>query len=301
MDRVSWDWILAGLDEVLTFCREIGLGLQVERSRRFHEHRACLAELTATLHAGGPEAAREHFDRDRVRAFTALTEGVELVESLPFIRTVPRDRIGRKLALILQGPSRPTDEDANADEARTLLFNLTMASKLWRAGLAPELGSPDIRCAVDGRALFVECKRPISRRGARRAYTDALGHLAAALRRAPADARGIVALSITRFVNPGDRLFVHEREAVGKAHLSDEMIRLAQWLMRANPWPTPPEGMIGLLWHIIMPGFDRSENLLGTLQQVNVQPMRPPGSADGGLLQAVFSKLRDIWTCKGPP
>ena len=299
MQRVTWAWIGAGLDEAFGFCREIGLGLQVERSRRFREHRACLAELTAALQAGGQEAARDLFDRNRVRAFTALTEGVELVESLPFIRTVPRYLIRRKLARVLQGPPLPTDESANTNEGRNVLFELTMASKLWRAGLEPELGEPDIRCWVDGRAVYVECKRPFSRRGARQAYTDATGQLAAALRDAPVGARGIVALSITRFVNPGDRVFVHEREATGKAQLSAEMIRAAQWLMRPTLWPEPPKGTIGLLWHVITPGFDRSQHLLVTVQQLNVQPTSPPGSADERLLQALFSKLRVMWNSKG--
>ena len=52
MERVTWEWIAAGLDEAFGFCREIGLGLQVERSRRFREHRACVAELTGALQAG---------------------------------------------------------------------------------------------------------------------------------------------------------------------------------------------------------------------------------------------------------
>jgi hypothetical protein len=299
MQRVTWAWIGAGLDEAFGFCREIGLGLHVERSRRFVEHRTCLAELTAALQAHGQDGARDLFDRDRVRAFTALTEGAELVESLPFIRTVPRYLIRRKLARVLQGPPLPTDENANTTEGRNVLFELTMASKLWRAGLEPQLGEPDIRCWVDGRAVYVECKRPFSRRGARQAYTDALGQLAAALRDAPVGGRGIVALSITRFVNPGDRVFVHEREAIGQAQLSAEMTRAAQWLMRPTLWPAPPEGTIGLLWHVITPGFDRSQNLLVAVQQLNVQPTRPPGSADERLLRALFSKLRVMWDSKG--
>jgi hypothetical protein len=42
VERVTWEWIGAGLDEALGFCRELGLGPQVERCRRFQEHRACL-------------------------------------------------------------------------------------------------------------------------------------------------------------------------------------------------------------------------------------------------------------------
>ncbi len=299
MERVTWEGIGAGLDEAFDFCRGLGLELQVERSRRFQEHRACLAELTAALRSGGLDAARDLFDRDRVRAFPAVTEGAELAGSLPFLRTVPRDIISRKLAVILRGSPRSTDEDPKTNRARDVLFELTMASTLRRAGLTPELGEPDIRCWVDRRAVYVACKRPVSRLGARQAYTDALAQLAAVLRSAPVGARGIVALSITRFVNPGDRVFVHERDAIGKARLSADMTHAAQWLTRPTLWPAPPEGTIGLLWHVITPGFDRSKNLLVAVQQLNVQPTSPPGSADERLLQAVFSKLRVMWDSKG--
>jgi hypothetical protein len=299
VERVTWAWIAAGLDEALDFCRELGLGLQVERSRRFQAHRACLAELAVAVQAGGHGAARDLFDRNRVRASTALTEGAEFVDSLPFIRTVPRYIIRRKLTSILQGPPLPTDEDPNTNQARNVLFELTMASKLWRAGLAPELGEPDIRCWMNGRALYLECKRPFSRRGARQAYTDALGQLATGLRGAPVGARGAVALSITRFVNPGDRIFVYEREAIGRAHLSEEMTRVAEWLMRPTLWPAAPERTIGLVWHAITPGFDRRQNLLVAVQHLTVQPTSAPESADEVLLQALFSKLRVMWDSKG--
>ncbi len=221
VEQVTWEWIGAGLDEAFGFWREIGLGLHDERSRRFREHRACVAELIGALQAGGQAAARDLFDRNHARAFTALTEGAELVESLPFIRTVPRYLIRRKLARVLQCPPLLTDESENTNEGRNVLFELTMASKLRGAGLAPELGEPDIRCWLNRRAVYVECKRPFSRRGARQAYTGVLGQFAAALRSAPVGARGIVALSITGFVIPGDRVFVHEKEAIGKAPRKD--------------------------------------------------------------------------------
>jgi hypothetical protein len=94
-------------------------------------------------------------------------------------------------------------------------------------------------------------------------------------------------------------VFVHERGAIGKAQLSAEMTRTAQWLMRPMLWPAPPEGTIGLLWHVITPGFDRHQNLLVAVQQLNAQPTSPPGPADERLLQALSSKLRAMWNSKG--
>jgi hypothetical protein len=196
VERVTWDWIINGLDDALDFCRSLGLVRQVETSR-FQEHRACLAELAAALTTGGQEAARSVFDGNRLRALAALTEGAELAEILPFAQSAPPGTVKRKLAEVLRGPTLPTDEDPNTNQARNILFELNLASKLWRAGLGPELGEhPDVRCWVDGRALYVHCKRPFSAKGARQAYTDALGQIARDLGSAPEGARGIVALSL---------------------------------------------------------------------------------------------------------
>jgi hypothetical protein len=296
MERVTWDWILAGLDEALGFCRELGLDRHVESSR-FQEHRACLAELVGALKSGGQDAARDYFDANRLTSFTALTEGAELVESLPFARTVPRDLILRKLTDVLKGPVLPTDENTNTNQARNILFELTVATKLWHAGLSPELDEhPDVRCSIDGRAIHIECKRPFSRLDARGAYIKALEQIATGLRGAPLGSIGIVALSITRLINPGNLVFKHENEALGKQGLAEAMDRLARAM--TITWPHPPPETIGLLWHVITPGFDRSRALLVMVQQMNVQPSSPPESPNELLLKAVFGSLRRMWDNK---
>jgi len=293
LERVSWDWILTGLDEALAFCRELGLDEHLEGSR-FQEHRACLAEMVGALKAGGQEAARDFFDANRLRSFTALTESAELVESLPFAKTVPHEVIIPKLTEVLKGPVLPTTENANTNQARNILFELTLAAKLWRAGLSPELGEhPDVRCSVDGRPVHIECKRPFSRLGARRAYTRALKQILTGLKDAPTGSRGIVALSITRLINTGHLVFMHENEAHGKEVLGKAMENLARTM--TITWPHPPPEIIGLLWHVVTPGFDRSQPLLVMVQQMKVQPTGPPGSPDELLLKTVFSTLRQMW------
>lgn len=111
---------------------EIDLGLHVERSRRFREHRACVAELTGALQAlrtgGSPGPLRS--------------------QSCAGLHPVNRGRgAGREPALHPRGPALPhppqarsrppvpaaaTDESENTNESRNVLFELTMASKTTR-------------------------------------------------------------------------------------------------------------------------------------------------------------------------
>ena len=297
MDRVSWNWILNGLDEALEFCRRLRLGERFEGGR-FGKYRVWVAELVSALKTGGQEGARAAFNDHPARSSTALTESFELADILPFARSLAPEIIKRRLMKILLGPARPADETTNTNEARNILFELTMASKLWRAGLVPELVEPDIRCQVGGRAVYVACERPFSEKSARQAYTDALGQIADVLKEAPAEARGVVALSLTRLFNPGDRFLKHENEEVGKRYLSSEMGRLAQEMISTTDWPPPPAGTMGILWHVITAGFDRSQALIVAAQQLNVQPTRP---ADELLLKALFGKLRAMGDSKGQP
>lgn len=73
MDRVSWDWILNGLDEALAFCRGLDLRQRFEDGR-FGEHRVWVAKLVSALKTGGQEGARAAFNEHPARSSTALTE-----------------------------------------------------------------------------------------------------------------------------------------------------------------------------------------------------------------------------------
>lgn len=289
MDRVSWDWILNGLDEALDFCQGLGLRQRFEAGR-FGEHRVRVAKLVSALKIGGQNGAKAEFNEHPARSSTALTEGFELAETLPFARSVASETIKPRLVRILRGPAVPTDENANTNEARNVLFELNVASKLWRAGFQPELSEhPDVRCSIDGRAVHIECKRPFSRSGSRQAYTDSLAQIRKGLAEAPRSARGVVALSVTRLLNVGNRVIEH----CTKDPLED---RLGELLERATAevsrgWNEPAPEVIGLLWHVATPALDTSQTpaLFGVAEQLNVQAKSPLGSEDG--LQ--FKKLVD--------
>jgi len=294
MDRVSWNWILNGLDEALMFCRGLDLGHHVEGSR-FEEHRAWVAELIAEIKIGGQEAAGAAFHRDPVRSFTALTEGSELAGILSFAKTVPAGAIKRKLVDVLQGPALPTAEGKNTNLGRNVLFELNLASKLWRAGFSPILGEhPDILCRVNGRDIYIECKRPLSEKGVGPAYRRALFQLSTNLKGANSDARGVVALSLTRLLNPGDLVFMHQTEGAGVEGLGDWLEQTAGRLCAG--WREPRPSTIGILWHVLTPGYVRRERLVVGAEQLNTQPTRPVDSRDYALFQRLFTKLRGTKT-----
>ncbi len=289
MDRVSWHWTLNGLDEALDFCQGLDLRQRFEDGR-FGEHRVWVAKLVSALKTGGQEGARAAFNEHPARSSTALTEAFELAETLPFARSVAPEIIKRRLVRILRGPALPTDETANTNEPRNILFEVTMASKLWRAGFEPELGErPDVRCWIDGHAVHVECKRPFAGSGSRQAYTEALAQIRTGLTDAPASARGVVALSVTRLLNSGGRIFEFTQHAAREDHLGKLLEHITEEVSAG--WDEPGPETIGLLWHVITPALDtrRAPARLSVMEQLNVQLKSPVGSEDARL----FTKLVD--------
>ncbi len=72
--------------------------------------------------------------------------------------------------------------------------------------------------------------------------------------RAPAGARGVVALSVTRLLNIGSQLFEHHTQDPLAERL-EELLEQATGDVRRG-WNEPDPEVLGLLWHIITPMLD---------------------------------------------
>jgi len=108
---------------------------------------------------------------------------------------------------------------------------------------------------------------------------------------ASAGARGVVALSLTRLLNPGDLVFMHPTEGRGADALGDW---LEQTATRSCSIWREPNATIGIVWHVLTPGYMKDERLLVMAEQVSLQPTRPDGSDDHLLFQALFARIRPM-------
>ena len=249
MDRVTWDAVLARLDDALALCHRFGLGKEVAASR-FIEYRRVVTGLVTALHDGGQDAAREEFHRDSALSMIALTEAAEFGDVGDFISQYGEHGVRRTLGRVLDGPVLPADEDPNSNDPRNRLFEFVIASKLWRAGLQPRLGDrPDVSCEVRGKTFFIECKRPLTARGVKGRITDAAAMLPDRIDATGGQALGVIALSLTRRLNLGDKLLVYRGEADGKEKLSRALATAAAFAR--SDWERLPGNIVGLLWHAI--------------------------------------------------
>ena len=292
MKRADWADVLKRLDAALDLCRALGLGDHVDKSR-FLQYREHLAKLVDALEGGGQDGARAVFESDRLKSTVTITESTEMGDLEPFLQTVDPSIVTAKLVHVLGGPVLPSDEGSNSNQPRNLLFELNLATKLWRAGFPPRLGEhPDLTIDVGEKRFLIQCKRPFSQGSARRCFRDAKAQLRRDLEGAPAGARGIIALSLSRLLNPGDQLLVYSSEDHARREIADQLVALGKEIVGPKH---PGKHFVGMIGHLITAGVDESVGLRMVVQQTAVHAFSEPGSLDDAAFQSMYRGLRQNW------
>ncbi len=258
------------------------------------KHRARLASLNDRLRVGGQEAALELYDTDRLSHIVALTEVGELASIEPFLRACDPPTLYPKLRDALAGPVLPNEEDTNSNRARNILFELNLASKLWRAGIMSTLGEePDLSCTLDDIHFLIHCKRAFSATGAKGCIDRARAQLKRDLKKAPKLAQGIIALSVSRLINTGNRVLFFKGEANGRKALKRRLFVATTSIKQS--WAKSDASVQGIIFHAITPAFDKETRLLVMQQLTHGYGLVSKGSSDSGHLRSLFDRLREIW------
>jgi len=286
--------LLQKLETALVFCENLGLGDRVEASR-FKEYRTLIISLCSIIDSYSfdslPAGIKKELTDRNFEYVLSLTESVELVETMDYLKTCDKEIARVKLANILGGPLLPKDEDKNSNEARNTLFEVSLASKIWSAGLKPSLGRlADIEIEVAGKLLLIECKRPFREKRIKRRMKEARKQIDGWVKDRPPGSRGVIAVSVTKVLNPGDKILPYRDVSSAKATLS----RLLEQLANRNKKSLQSLGknIIGVLFHVITPSIDEKQYSLG--EQFNTHPLAKPGSADESALEALFDALNRL-------
>lgn len=255
MERLSYEKILQDLEQFLQLCSSIGLRVGKERFTQYHREIVALMNAIKTRSLSGQD--EERLDKYRI----ALMEGAEVSLLLPYLQRCEPIAVSPKLkaCLDIKAPFVPNDEDANSNQARNIQFELFLASTLWRAGFQPVFGEPDLKCQVGDRWFFFACKRLFSPslQQLRRRINEAAKQIRESRSTAPPGTRGIIAISLSRILNPSQAARPTLNEQQGREEL-------ATWLWdKANAvrdaWEAlPHEKIVGILFYAAS-GFDDFE------------------------------------------
>jgi hypothetical protein len=293
MRDATWDQLVTKVDRTLDFCRSLDLRAEVEASR-FLRHRERVAILAERLMKDGNEGAMEAYNSDRLSSIVALTEIAELGNIGSFLRACDPAGLQSKLRAILGGPDLPSDEDENSNYARNILFELNLGAKLWEGGVSPKLGDrPDLTCELQGKKLLVECKRALTKRGAQQRLRKAWKDLSALVGHERPGTRGIVALSLSKLINPGDAIFYFADEASARSGLGEILSEKADLLRES--WVRSGTKVIGAMFHVITPAFLEDTKILALQQRTHGVALATIGTLDEQVFRELVGCLSKNW------
>ena len=291
MLTVRYDVILERLTEAMLFCSSHGLTLDGSRFEIYRQRIETLCEKIrkGSIKETAPHLAGSHSD---LEYFFPLTEAAEFGDVLPYLQTLDPSVLHKKIELILRGPVLPNDENLASNQARNILFELTLAARLWRAGFQPRLGEhPDLICAVEGKELFFECKRPLSPKKVKKRINEAGDQLRANLKEAAPGTRGIIAISLSKILNPGDKLYVGPNELSMRRGLEQEIFTSAEKAEKA--WHKfHGSRIIGIIFHLITPGHDQESTRYVIAQHTLGISLAASNTQDARVTNALASALK---------
>jgi hypothetical protein len=252
MERLSYEKILQDLEQFLQLCSSFGLPVGGERFTQYRREIVTLIDTVKTRALSGQDT--EQLDRYLI----ALMEGAEVNLLLPYLQECERTTVAPKIKDCLSGPFTPNDENPNSNRPRNIQFELFLASTLWRSGFEPVLGEhPDLKCRVENRWVFFECKRLFSTspQKLRERIREAADQIQKNRQKAPHGTRGIIAVSLSRVFNPSQASRPILNEQQGRQEL-------AAWLMNKahevrydangrDTWePLSHKKIVGILFYV---------------------------------------------------
>jgi hypothetical protein len=196
----------------------------------------------------------------------AVSESLELTRIYKALSPLTIDpELRRRLADFIKGPTLYADERpaSASNHARDIALELSLGAALLQADLPVDFHpAGDLRFVLDGCEVFVECKRPQELHQVRGRIKGAFRQLTANYAKSsnPTAARGLVALSITKALNPTE----HDLTTQSRETLSKGLLETASAFIRdyGASWQNPEDARtIGCLIELRAFVFIRSESV----------------------------------------
>lgn len=215
---------LADLDDILTWAEHRG----IPRRSRFHVYRDNINWLRAhDAEQDRPVIYAQLEKEGRItEILSTMAESIELVETVPELRQKGVDVPQELLRRAFSGPLDAFREDNTSNQARNAMFELSMGAMAARHGLKPELSisNPNVSFQFEGRFIKMECKRVLSETKVATRLQEGIKQLAKSVRIDTVDV-GLVAISLSKLLNPGDRFLVSDSPHEALSGLVTELLR----------------------------------------------------------------------------
>lgn len=180
------------------------LGFSVAPTR-IGDYRRHLNRVSDALETGTLEALL--VDMGTSNLINTLFESTELRLIHQLLEPIATPDLVARLKSFIKGPAAYRDEKSgsSSNRARNVGFELSLGAQLLNSGIPVEFHPDgDLRFHFEGHEFFIECKRPQVDHQVNSRVKGALSQLATRYSAAkdPAAARGLVAISATKIINP---------------------------------------------------------------------------------------------------
>ena len=200
-----------------------------------------------------------------------------------------RDRLER----VLSGRGELREETPDTGGPRNLLFELVMAATLKRSGFLVRLDRiEDVSFEIAGGPCFVECKRIYSQKK----LGERIAGAASQIRKRCDDSRnsraaGIVAVDVSRLLNPGTHLF--DCETLDTLSLETERLLEAYRALHISTLQSVQERhVLGVYVYARLPGAVRQPVGLWTARKAIFIILHSPSTKSGKLAFKFFEQIK---------
>ena len=271
-----------------------GLGIALGTGRTLHYERVMLhwrdRYRTATA-----EEVREAYP-DFISSSLEIHEFLHIHKAFAGEPVANLGAIAEKLQKAVNGPVNAGSETPASTAARNFLFEAATAAKVHHPdrGLKAilDVGS-DTAVSVDGRTVWVECKRVTSAGKLEHNLRKACSQLAGSL--ANPEHRGLVAVDISKLFNSGDKILRADNDADLTAFLQQTMHDFVEQHipMWERIYAIKHEQIIGTIFRLSCMAVSEERNLLVHAAQWVLSPRRDAAGADLRLLVRMAEALGD--------
>lgn len=288
MEQLNYHEIVEKLAEIDQRLRQMDLN-QHDRIRIHLRNLSKLAE--AHDHGSLAQTANNLTGEQRREILWSFLESIELVDAVDALQKRGCDIPKAVWMKVLKGPPDVYLEDDKSNEGRNVMFELWVAGRVAFAGLEPRLGGePDISFEFENRRMLVQCKRVLSEPAVAKRIGEAAKQLDRdlALSADPKDC-GVIAISISRLFNPGDKMLTVATETDLQSALSSEIDKVIERHAQVFRGVKNPK-TAGIFLQMATPAFVEERGLYTAAQSATVYHI--PGKSDAGLLRSLATVIR---------
>lgn len=248
------------------------------------------------------KSASENEAKDALPSFvSSVFEVHDFIDIYNAFKNEPIDNLGglrNKLEKGVNGPINSADETSKSTSARNYIFEALMAARSHHPcrGVHAILNADsDTGISIDGKKLWIECKRISSASKIEANIKDASNQLEKILSKKQGSGnRGIVAIDVTKILNPNSDLYVQKNDNT----LIESIDRMMDQFINSNSsqwekvYSRRNKKIIGTIIRFSFMATSEARNLLVRAGQWGVNPSISASKADNSILKTLVFSIK---------